>query len=127
MDADRYQWLQVDLGSRKKVVAVATQGRYSSADWTRRYRLLYSDTGKNWRPFLQDGNIWVSPRPPRHRRRAASVCADVVGEGDEGSFPGGLGEAAVISFSTRGVINGPSSNDSVRNWLPAVASLSSLC
>ncbi|CAL8317485.1 unnamed protein product [Gadus morhua 'NCC'] len=59
VDADRYQWLQVDLGSRKKVVAVATQGRYSSADWTRRYRLLYSDTGKNWRPFLQDGNIWT--------------------------------------------------------------------
>lgn len=58
-DTDRYQWLQVDLGSRKQVVAVATQGRYSSSDWTSKYRLLYSDTQKNWRPYLQDGNIWV--------------------------------------------------------------------
>ena len=36
-------------------------------------------------------------------------------------------EAAVLFFSTRGVINGPSSNDSVHDWLLAVASLSSLC
>ena len=59
LDTDRYQWLQVDLGSRKQVVSVATQGRYSSSDWTSKYRLLYSDTQKNWRPYLQDGNIWV--------------------------------------------------------------------
>ncbi|KAJ3594580.1 hypothetical protein NHX12_003887 [Muraenolepis orangiensis] len=59
--ADYYQWLQVDLGSRKQVVAVATQGRYSSSDWTSRYRLLYSDTAKNWRPYLQDSNIWTFP------------------------------------------------------------------
>uniref|UniRef100_A0A3Q3XHF7 Uncharacterized protein n=1 Tax=Mola mola TaxID=94237 RepID=A0A3Q3XHF7_MOLML len=59
LDTDHYQWLQVDLGSRKQIVAIATQGRYSSADWTRRYRLLYSDTKKNWRPYLQDGNIWT--------------------------------------------------------------------
>lgn len=59
LDTDHYQWLQVDLGSRKRVVAIATQGRYSSSDWTSKYRLLYSDTQKNWRPYLQDGNIWV--------------------------------------------------------------------
>lgn len=39
--------------------AVATQGRYSSSDWTTRYRLLYSDTGRNWKAYHQDGNIWV--------------------------------------------------------------------
>lgn len=61
MDTDRYQWLQVDLGSRKQVVAIATQGRYSSSDWTSKYRLLYSDAQRNWRPYLQDGNIWVRP------------------------------------------------------------------
>ena len=33
------------------------------------------------------------------------------------------GETAVILFSTRGVINGPRSTDSARNWLLAVASL----
>ncbi|KAM7390619.1 hypothetical protein PAMA_008684 [Pampus argenteus] len=58
LDSDHYQWLQVDLGSRKQVSAIATQGRYSSSDWTTRYRLLYSDTGRNWKPYHQDGNIW---------------------------------------------------------------------
>ena len=33
----------------------------------------------------------------------------------------------VISYSTRGVINGPSSSNSVRDWLLAAASLWSLC
>ncbi|KAB5533174.1 hypothetical protein PHYPO_G00128780 [Pangasianodon hypophthalmus] len=60
LDTDHYPWLQVDLGSRKQVTAIATQGRYSSSDWTTRYRLLYSDTGRNWKPYHQDGNIWVT-------------------------------------------------------------------
>ncbi|XP_074544491.1 contactin-associated protein-like 2 [Halichoeres trimaculatus] len=59
LETDHQQWLQVDLGSRKQVVAIATQGRYGSSDWTSKYRLLYSDTQKNWRPYLQDGNIWT--------------------------------------------------------------------
>ncbi|XP_029309288.1 contactin-associated protein-like 2 [Cottoperca gobio] len=59
LDTDRYQWLQVDLGSRKQVVDIVTQGRYSSSDWTSKYRLLYSDIQRNWRPYLQDGNIWT--------------------------------------------------------------------
>lgn len=62
LDTDRYQWLQVDLGSRKQVVAIETQGRYSSSDWTSKYRVLYSDTQNNWRPYLQDGNIKVSKK-----------------------------------------------------------------
>uniref|UniRef100_A0A3B3QTJ0 F5/8 type C domain-containing protein n=1 Tax=Paramormyrops kingsleyae TaxID=1676925 RepID=A0A3B3QTJ0_9TELE len=61
LDNDHYQWLQVDLGGRKQITAIATQGRYSSSDWTTQYRLLYSDTGRNWKPYQQDGNIWVSP------------------------------------------------------------------
>ncbi|CAB1326276.1 unnamed protein product, partial [Coregonus sp. 'balchen'] len=44
VDADRYQWLQVDLGTRKQVTFIATQGRYSSSDWTTQYRLLYSNS-----------------------------------------------------------------------------------
>uniref|UniRef100_A0A8C5H465 Contactin-associated protein-like 2 n=1 Tax=Gouania willdenowi TaxID=441366 RepID=A0A8C5H465_GOUWI len=59
LDTDHYQWLQVDLGSRKQVVAIATQGRYNSLDWTSKYQLLYSDMQKNWRPYLQDKNIWT--------------------------------------------------------------------
>ncbi|XP_039609246.1 contactin-associated protein-like 2a [Polypterus senegalus] len=59
LDSDHYQWLQVDLGSRKQLTAIATQGRYSSSDWVTQFRLLYSDTGRNWKPYHQDGNIWA--------------------------------------------------------------------
>ncbi|XP_061652281.1 contactin-associated protein-like 2b isoform X2 [Phyllopteryx taeniolatus] len=58
-DSDRYQWLQVDLGASKQLVGIATQGRYSSSDWTGKYQLLYSDTQTNWRPYRQDGSIWT--------------------------------------------------------------------
>ncbi|XP_061696396.1 contactin-associated protein-like 2b isoform X2 [Syngnathoides biaculeatus] len=58
-DSDHYQWLQVDLGGKKQVVGIATQGRYSSLDWTSKYQLLYSDTQTNWRPYLQEGSIWT--------------------------------------------------------------------
>ncbi|TTC44339.1 Contactin-associated protein-like 5 [Bagarius yarrelli] len=60
MDSDSYRWLQVDLRGRKQITAIATQGRYSSTDWTKEYRLLYSDTATNWKPYRQDGNIWVN-------------------------------------------------------------------
>uniref|UniRef100_A0A1A8QBP0 Contactin-associated protein-like 2 n=2 Tax=Nothobranchius TaxID=28779 RepID=A0A1A8QBP0_9TELE len=58
LQSDQYQWLQIDMGSKKQVVAIETQGRYSSPDFCTRFRLLYSDTKNNWRPYLQDGNIW---------------------------------------------------------------------
>nr|XP_021148726.1 contactin-associated protein-like 2 isoform X3 [Columba livia] len=61
-DSDHYQWLQVDFGSRKQITAIATQGRYSSSDWVTQYRMLYSDTGRNWKPYHQDGNIWDPER-----------------------------------------------------------------
>ncbi|KAJ1063290.1 hypothetical protein K5549_017087, partial [Capra hircus] len=57
-DSDHYQWLQVNFGNRKQISAIATQGRYSSSDWVTQYRMLYSDTGRNWKPYHQDGNIW---------------------------------------------------------------------
>ncbi|XP_072910474.1 contactin-associated protein-like 2 isoform X1 [Hemitrygon akajei] len=59
LDTDHYQWLQLDFGNRKQVTAIATQGRYSSSDWVTQYRLLYSDKGRNWKPYHQDGNIWA--------------------------------------------------------------------
>ncbi|XP_069067610.1 contactin-associated protein-like 2 isoform X2 [Pleurodeles waltl] len=58
LDNDNYQWLQVDFGNRKQISSIATQGRYSSSDWVTQYRVLYSDTGRNWKPYNQDGNIW---------------------------------------------------------------------
>uniref|UniRef100_A0AAY4AQI3 Contactin associated protein 2 n=1 Tax=Denticeps clupeoides TaxID=299321 RepID=A0AAY4AQI3_9TELE len=72
LNSDRYQWLQIDLKARKQITAIATQGRYSSSDWTKQYRFLYSDTGSNWRAYCQDGNIWTfaanrnSDRSVRH-------------------------------------------------------------
>uniref|UniRef100_A0A665XDW8 Contactin associated protein like 3 n=1 Tax=Echeneis naucrates TaxID=173247 RepID=A0A665XDW8_ECHNA len=49
LTSDRYQWLQVDLGERTKITAVATQGRYGSSDWLTSYLLMFSDTGHNWK------------------------------------------------------------------------------
>ncbi|XP_033988525.1 LOW QUALITY PROTEIN: contactin-associated protein-like 2a [Trematomus bernacchii] len=63
--ATHYQWLQVDLGSRKQVGSVATQGRYSSSDWKPRAGLWVGTAsstatrGRNWKPYHQDGNIWA--------------------------------------------------------------------
>ncbi|XP_044275058.1 contactin-associated protein-like 2 [Varanus komodoensis] len=59
--SDHYQWLQVDFGNRKQISSIATQGRYSSSDWVTQYRMLYSDTGRNWKPYHQDGNVWAFP------------------------------------------------------------------
>ncbi|ETE57090.1 hypothetical protein L345_17198, partial [Ophiophagus hannah] len=56
-ESNHYQWLQVDFGNRKQISSIATQGRYSSSDWVTQYRMLYSDTGRNWKPYHQDGNV----------------------------------------------------------------------
>lgn len=60
--SDRYQWLEVDLGERTKITAVATQGRYGSSDWLTSYLLMFSDTGHNWRQYRQEDSIGVSPQ-----------------------------------------------------------------
>lgn len=73
-DSDHYQWLQVDFGNRKQISAIATQGRYSSSDWVTQYRMLYSDTGRNWKPYHQDGNIWVSRCQKGKHRTEWQIC-----------------------------------------------------
>ncbi|KAF0027814.1 hypothetical protein F2P81_020555 [Scophthalmus maximus] len=55
--SDRYQWLEVDLGGRTQITAVATQGRYGSSDWLTAYLLMFSDTGHNWKQHRQEDNI----------------------------------------------------------------------
>uniref|UniRef100_A0AAQ5Z510 Contactin associated protein like 3 n=1 Tax=Amphiprion ocellaris TaxID=80972 RepID=A0AAQ5Z510_AMPOC len=57
LSSDRYQWLEVDLGGRTRITAVATQGRYGSSDWQTSYLLMFSDTGHNWRQYRQEGSI----------------------------------------------------------------------
>ncbi|XP_027129319.1 contactin-associated protein-like 4 [Larimichthys crocea] len=59
--SDRYQWLEVDLGERTQITAVATQGRYGSSDWLTAYLLMFSDTGHNWRQYRQEDSIGAFP------------------------------------------------------------------
>ncbi|KAF6715522.1 Contactin-associated protein-like 4 [Oryzias melastigma] len=55
--SDRHQWLEVDLGRRTQITAVATQGRYGSSDWVTAYLLLFSDTGHNWIQHRQEDSL----------------------------------------------------------------------
>ncbi|XP_059196818.1 contactin-associated protein-like 4 isoform X1 [Centropristis striata] len=59
--SDRYQWLEVDLGRRTRITAVATQGRYGSSDWLTAYLLMFSDTGHNWRQHRQEDSLGAFP------------------------------------------------------------------
>ncbi|XP_044222865.1 contactin-associated protein-like 4 isoform X1 [Thunnus albacares] len=61
LTSDRYQWLEVDLGERTKITAVATQGRYGSSDWLTSYLLMFSDTGHNWKQYWQEDSIGSFP------------------------------------------------------------------
>ncbi|XP_069790927.1 contactin-associated protein-like 5 isoform X4 [Narcine bancroftii] len=59
LESNKYQWLQMDLGERTEITAVATQGRYGSSDWVTRYLLMFSDTGRNWKQYRQEDSIWA--------------------------------------------------------------------
>ncbi|XP_034737692.1 contactin-associated protein-like 4 isoform X2 [Etheostoma cragini] len=59
--SDRYQWLEVDLGRRTQITAVATQGRYGSSDWLTAFLLMFSDTGHNWRLHRQEDSLGAFP------------------------------------------------------------------
>uniref|UniRef100_A0AAQ4PPI9 Contactin associated protein like 3 n=1 Tax=Gasterosteus aculeatus aculeatus TaxID=481459 RepID=A0AAQ4PPI9_GASAC len=61
LTSDGYQWLEVDLGQRTKIAAVATQGRYGSSDWLTSYLLMFSDTGHNWKQHRQEDSIGSFP------------------------------------------------------------------
>ncbi|XP_049642287.1 contactin-associated protein-like 4 [Suncus etruscus] len=56
--SNKYQWLQIDLGERKEVTAVATQGGYGSSNWVTSYLLMFSDSGRNWKQYRQEDSIW---------------------------------------------------------------------
>ncbi|XP_061587826.1 contactin-associated protein-like 4 isoform X1 [Cololabis saira] len=59
--SDQYQWLEVDLGERTKITAVATQGRYGSSDWLTSYLLMFSDTGHNWKQYRREDSLGSFP------------------------------------------------------------------
>lgn len=53
---DPNPWLQIDLMSKHRIRAVATQGAFNSWDWVTRYMLLYGDRVDSWTPFYQQGH-----------------------------------------------------------------------
>ncbi|KAM4708715.1 contactin-associated protein-like 4 [Discoglossus pictus] len=55
--SNKYQWLQIDLGERTEITAIATQGKYGSSDWVTSYLLMFSDTGRNWKQYHQEESI----------------------------------------------------------------------
>lgn len=57
--SNKYQWLQIDLGERTEITAVATQGGYGSSDWVTNYLLMFSDSGRNWKQYRQEESILV--------------------------------------------------------------------
>ncbi|XP_031414922.1 contactin-associated protein-like 4 isoform X2 [Clupea harengus] len=59
MESNKYQWLEINLGERTEITAIATQGRYGSSDWVTGYQLMFSDTGHNWRQYRQEDSIGV--------------------------------------------------------------------
>uniref|UniRef100_A0A8C0ZLV2 Contactin-associated protein-like 3 n=1 Tax=Castor canadensis TaxID=51338 RepID=A0A8C0ZLV2_CASCN len=59
--SNKYQWLQIDLGERVEVTAVATQGGYGSSDWVTSYLLMFNDGGRNWKQYQQEDSTWVLP------------------------------------------------------------------
>ncbi|XP_069080702.1 contactin-associated protein-like 5 isoform X1 [Pleurodeles waltl] len=59
LESNTQQWLQVDLGDKVEITAVATQGRYGSSDWVTSYVVMFSDTGHNWKQYRQDNIIWA--------------------------------------------------------------------
>nr|DBA19595.1 TPA: hypothetical protein GDO54_015400 [Pyxicephalus adspersus] len=61
LESNGKQWLQIDLGERFDITGVATQGRYGSSDWVTRFNMMFSDTGRNWKPYHHDNTIWVFP------------------------------------------------------------------
>ena len=53
---DKNPWLQVDLGSYTRVTRVATQGMNANDEWVTKYKLQYSDDGKNFQYYKQQGD-----------------------------------------------------------------------
>ncbi len=54
--SDATQWLQVDLGNaHTRVTAVATQGKNAHKEWVRKYKLQYSNDGKEFYYYRERG------------------------------------------------------------------------
>lgn len=53
---DKNQWLQVDLQAMyTKVTAIASQGRHQSNQWVTKYTLQFSNDGKTFQNYREQG------------------------------------------------------------------------
>lgn len=50
-DSTYYHFLTIDLGTRAKVRAIATQGQARTKEFVTEYILQYSDDGQVWRSY----------------------------------------------------------------------------
>uniref|UniRef100_A0A8C6KLH7 Contactin associated protein 1 n=1 Tax=Nothobranchius furzeri TaxID=105023 RepID=A0A8C6KLH7_NOTFU len=53
--SDRQPWLQINLGRKYRLLAIATQGTFNSYDWVTKYTLLYGDRPDSWTPYIMKG------------------------------------------------------------------------
>ena len=56
---DQNQWIQVDLGGKEFVTAVATQGRNNYNQWVKTYSVSYSSSGKTFESYKVGGEVKV--------------------------------------------------------------------
>lgn len=56
-----YQWLQVDFRQRATVAEIITQGRQDYNQWVKSYSVWYSNNGRNFWPYRQNGRtkVWL--------------------------------------------------------------------
>lgn len=57
---DKNQWLQISLGTKVKVTAVASQGRTLYDQWVTKYKLQYGNDGKNFQYYKEEGKDKVN-------------------------------------------------------------------
>uniref|UniRef100_A0A673JQT8 Contactin-associated protein 1-like n=1 Tax=Sinocyclocheilus rhinocerous TaxID=307959 RepID=A0A673JQT8_9TELE len=58
---DRQPWMQIDLGRKYRIMAIATQGTFNSYDWVTKYMLLYGDRFDAWTPYVMRGGNMTLP------------------------------------------------------------------
>ncbi|XP_014641007.1 PREDICTED: contactin-associated protein-like 3B [Ceratotherium simum simum] len=94
--SDKNQWLQIDLGERVEVTAVATQGGYGSSDWVTSYLLMFSDSGRNWKQYRREDSISTAADSP-FQTFSSCMCFLLTAQG----FPGNANADGVVRHRLR--------------------------
>ena len=54
------QYLQIDLGKKRVISKIATQGRPSMDQWVKSYKLIFSIDGAKWNEYRNNGVVKVN-------------------------------------------------------------------